>query len=98
MTLDELVVRRSMRDNDARYNDAGDRGRIDYLPAFFAVDSVVEAKGELVATGRREIVAALTNVTKQVPRADTLPPGACHIMCLHVCDRTAVPVGQTRTR
>ena len=45
MTLDELIARECVRDTYARYNHAGDRGRIEELAACFTVDGILEVKG-----------------------------------------------------
>lgn len=86
MNLDELIARESVRDNYARYNHAGDRGRLTELAECFTEDGVLEVKDRFSARGRSEIATVLTEVAAQFPRTDTPPPGAHHIMRHYVAN------------
>ena len=59
MELEELVIRERVRDAYARYTHAGDRYRLDDLAACFAVDGILEIKGDKQATGRPSIARML---------------------------------------
>ncbi len=45
MTLDEMLAREAIRDTMARYNQAGDRLRLDDFLAVFTEDAVLESEG-----------------------------------------------------
>ena len=79
MTLDELIARERVRDTYARYNHAGDRGRLTDLAECFTADGVLEVKGYFTARGRTDIVNALTDVGARVARTDEPPAGAHHV-------------------
>jgi uncharacterized protein (TIGR02246 family) len=66
MTPDELVARESIRDVIARYNHAGDRGRLAELAQCFTEDGVLELEGEPPLRGRAAIEAYLAGVAKRV--------------------------------
>ena len=55
----ELVVRESVRDTIARYNNAGDFGHLDLLAECFVADGVLAIKGREPFVGRDAIVAGL---------------------------------------
>jgi ketosteroid isomerase-like protein len=59
MDVDELAAREHIRELIARYNLAGDRGRIDELVDCFADDAVLEIEGEPPARGREAIAARM---------------------------------------
>jgi hypothetical protein len=62
----ELVAREQIRDTLARYNWAGDGGRVDDLAATFCVDGVLEIRGLPSLQGRSEIVKFLSGVTRDL--------------------------------
>jgi hypothetical protein len=62
----ELVAREQIRDTLARYNWAGDAGRIDELAETFCADGVLEIRGQQPLRGRSDIVAFLGGVTGNV--------------------------------
>ena len=66
MDIWELVVRERIRDTLARYNWAGDAGRLDDLADTFCADGVLEIRGFEPLRGRSEIVAFLGGVTGNV--------------------------------
>ena len=59
MKFDEFVTRERVRDTYARYSHAGDRYRLDELVSCFAVDGILEIKGDKRATGRENIAQML---------------------------------------
>jgi SnoaL-like domain len=63
MQMWELVARERIRDTLARYNWAGDAGRIEDLAATFCTDGVLEIRGGQPLHGRDEIAAFLGGVT-----------------------------------
>jgi hypothetical protein len=66
MEIWELLVREQIRDTIARYNWAGDAGRLDDLADTFCADGVLEIRGFEPLRGRSEIVAFLGGVTGNV--------------------------------
>jgi len=62
----ELVAREQIRDTLARYNWAGDAGRLDELAETFCADGVLEIRGLQPLRGRSEIVAFLGGVTGNI--------------------------------
>ena len=86
MTLDELIARESVRDTYARYNHAGDGGRLAELADCFTEDGVLEVRDRFAARGRSEIAATLGEVAAQFPRTDAPPPGTHHIMRHYVAN------------
>ena len=62
MTVEEQIARQSIRDAIARYNFAGDRGRLAELAACFREDGVLEVRGAWTARGRDAIEARLEGV------------------------------------
>jgi hypothetical protein len=70
----ELAAREQIRDTLARYNWAGDAGRIDELADTFCADGVLEIRGSDPLCGRPEIIRFLGGVTRDVAvRADVRP-------------------------
>ncbi len=70
----ELVAREHIRDTLARYNWAGDTGRLEELAETFCADGVLEIRGLQPLRGRSEIVAFLGGVTGKVAaNADVKP-------------------------
>ena len=63
MEMWELVAREHIRDTLARYNWAGDAGRLDELAETFCADGVLEIRGSQPLRGRSEIVAFPGGVT-----------------------------------
>jgi SnoaL-like protein len=96
MTLDELIARESVRDTYARYNHAGDRGRVAELAECFTEDGVLEVKDRFAAHGRSEIAAVLGEVAAQFPRTDAPPPGTHHIMRHYVANLLFTSIGPDR--
>jgi hypothetical protein len=66
MEIWELLVREQIRDTIARYNWAGDAGRLDDLADTFCADGVLEIRGFEPLRGRSEIVTFLGGVTGNV--------------------------------
>jgi hypothetical protein len=62
LDLAELLARESIRPTIARYNNAGDRGRLDDLVRCFAPDGVMQIDGEGDIKGREAIKARLSRV------------------------------------
>ena len=62
MTHDELLARESIRDVIARYNHAGDRGRLDELVLCFAEDGAMDLEGAPPMVGRAAIREHLAEV------------------------------------
>ncbi|MCW2517331.1 MAG: hypothetical protein JWR11_6373 [Mycobacterium sp.] len=86
MTLDELIARESVRDTYARYNHAGDRGRIAELAECFTEDGVLEVKDRFVARGRSEIIETLADESARLARTNAPRPGTRHIMRHYVAN------------
>ncbi len=63
MDIWELVAREHIRDTLARYNWAGDAGRLEELAETFCADGVLEIRGLRPLRGRSEIIAFLGGVT-----------------------------------
>jgi hypothetical protein len=81
ISTDELVIREAVRDCLARYNHAGDRGRLDELAAQFTTDGILEIHGGERHEGRAAIVAALGRVVRRSgdqAAAGGLPPIVRH--------------------
>ncbi len=66
MEMWELVARERIRDTLARYNWAGDAGRLDGLAETFCADGVLEIRGFEPLRGRSEITTFLSGVTGTV--------------------------------
>ena len=58
----DATTAHAIYDTLARYNLAGDRGRIDELVACFRPDGVLEIDGDWRAVGREEIASRLSDV------------------------------------
>ena len=63
--LAELVIREEVRDTLARYNHAGDRGRLEELAAQFTPDGILEVHGRDRLEGRAAIIAGLGGVVRR---------------------------------
>ena len=78
MEMWELVTRELIRDTLARYNWAGDAGRLDELAETFCADGVLEICGAEPLRGRSEIVAFLGGVTGKVAASADVKPIVRH--------------------
>jgi len=65
ISAQELAIREAVRDTIARYNHAGDRGRLEELAAQFAPDGILEIHGGDRLEGRAAIVAGLGGVVRR---------------------------------
>jgi hypothetical protein len=74
----ELVAREHIRDTLARYNWAGDAGRLEELAATFCEDGVLEIRGSQPLRGRSEIVAFLRGVTRDIAVGADVKPIVRH--------------------
>jgi hypothetical protein len=74
----ELVAREQIRDTLARYNWAGDAGRLDELAETFCADGVLEIRGLQPLRGRSEIVAFLGSVTGNISASTDVKPIVRH--------------------
>jgi uncharacterized protein (TIGR02246 family) len=66
MTVEELCAREAIRDLIARYNHAGDRGRLDELVRCFADDGAMDLERTPPLVGRAAIHAHLTEVASRL--------------------------------
>jgi hypothetical protein len=73
MELWELGAREEIRETLARYNQFGDAGRFDEMAALFAIDGVLEVKGEHAVVGRAAIVEYLNGVKRDVVALSDVP-------------------------
>ncbi|HEX4491015.1 MAG TPA: nuclear transport factor 2 family protein [Acidimicrobiia bacterium] len=73
MEVWELVAREEIRETLARYHHAGDAGRFEEMAALFAVDGVLEIKGEQTVDGRAAIIEFLTGVNRDVVALSDVP-------------------------
>ena len=78
MEMWELVAREQIRDTLARYNWAGDAGRLDELAETFCADGVLEIRGLQPLRGRSEIVAFLGDVTGNITVSADVKPIVRH--------------------
>jgi len=78
MEMWELVTRELIRDTLARYNWAGDAGRLDELAETFCADGVLEIRGAEPLRGRSEIVAFLGGITGKVAASADVKPIVRH--------------------
>lgn len=62
----EAIAREEIRDVIARYNHAGDRGRLEELAECFAREGVMELPGEEPLRGRAAIVSHLSGVVDEL--------------------------------
>jgi len=74
----ELVAREQVRDTLARYNWAGDAGRLEELAETFCADGVLEIRGAETLRGRSEIVAFLGGVTGNIAVSADIKPIVRH--------------------
>lgn len=73
MELWELVAREEIRETLARYHHFGDSARFTEMAALFAIDGVLEVKGERAIAGRDAIVEYLTGVNRDVVALSDVP-------------------------
>jgi hypothetical protein len=74
----ELVAREHIRDTLARYNWAGDAGRLEDLAQTFCANGVLEIRGLRPLRGRSEIVAFLGGVTGNITASADVKPMVRH--------------------
>jgi len=74
----ELVAREHIRDTLARYNWAGDAGRLEDLAQTFCADGVLEIRGLRPLRGRSEIVAFLGGITGNITASADVKPIVRH--------------------
>jgi hypothetical protein len=73
MELWELSAREEIRETMARYHHCGDSGNFTDMAALFAVDGVLEIKGEQTVAGRAAIVEFLTGLNRDVVAMSEVP-------------------------
>jgi hypothetical protein len=78
MEMWELAAREQIRDTLARYNWAGDAGRLEELAETFCADGVLEIRGSQTLRGRSEIVTFLGGVTGKVAVSADVKPIVRH--------------------
>jgi hypothetical protein len=74
----ELVAREQIRDTLARYNWAGDAGRLDDLAETFCADGVLEVRAFEPLRGRAAIVAFLGGVAGNIAASVDVKPIVRH--------------------
>jgi hypothetical protein len=84
MELWEVMARERIRETLARYNHAGDSGRVDELAEQFAPDGVMHIHGDEPLLGRAAIVAhlggaVLENLAKKAVEAGEKPMVRHHV-------------------
>jgi hypothetical protein len=75
----ELVAREAIRETVASYAHCADSGRFADLAALFAVDGVLEVRGEAPLHGRDAIRAFLEGVGSDLSAATTVPTIRHHV-------------------
>ena len=78
MEMWELVARERIRDTLARYNWAGDAGRLDGLAETFCADGVLDIRGFEPLHGRSEIATFLGGVTGKIAVDASVKPIVRH--------------------
>ena len=78
MEMWELVARERIRDTLARYNWAGDAGRLDGLAETFCADGVLDIRGFEPLHGRSEIATFLGGVTGKITVDASVKPIVRH--------------------
>jgi hypothetical protein len=73
MQVWELVAREEIRETLARYHHFGDSAKFVEMAALFAVDGVLEVRGEKAIEGRTSIVEYLTGVNRDVVAMSDVP-------------------------
>jgi hypothetical protein len=94
MNMWELVARETIRDGLARYNWAGDAGRLTDLAATFAENGVLEIRGGQVLRGRGEIAAFLGGVKEGL----STRPETATVVRHHVTNVLFAEVTETRAQ
>ncbi len=84
MELEELVAREQIRDTIARYNHAGDRGRLDELAACFTEDGILQIRDEAPIEGRAAIRRSLAEVVTRLRDASERPLLRHHVSSVRV--------------
>jgi hypothetical protein len=79
----ELAIREAVRDTLARYNHAGDRGRLEELAAQFTPEGILEIHGGELLEGRAAIIAGLGGVMRRANDGAT-PGGPPPLIRHHV--------------
>jgi hypothetical protein len=90
MELWELSAREEIRETLARYNQFGDSGRFDEMAALFAIDGVLEVKGEQAVVGRDAIIEYLNGVKRDVVALSDVP------MLRHYATNVTITVSSPR--
>ena len=80
----ELVARDAIRETVASYAHCADSGRFTDLAALFAVDGVLEVRGEAPRHGRDAIRAFLEGVGSDLSAATTVPMIRHHVSNLTI--------------
>ena len=80
----ELVAREAIRETVAAYSHCADSGRFADFAALFAVDGVLEVRGEVPVQGRAAIRAYLEGVGTQLSDATTVPTIRHHVSNLTI--------------
>ena len=88
MEIWQLVAREHIRDTLARYNWAGDAGRLADLADTFCADGVLEIRGLEPLHGRSEIVSFLGGVTGNVAASADVKPIVRHNVANVLFDTT----------
>jgi SnoaL-like domain len=73
MELWELSAREEIRETLARYHHFGDSAKFTEMAALFAVDGVLEVRGERALEGRAAITDFLTGVNRDVVAMSDVP-------------------------
>lgn len=73
MEIAEVVAREAIRDVLARYNHAGDRGRLDEMVELFTVDGVLEIAGDPPIVGRPAIRGFFVDTAASLRAATGVP-------------------------
>jgi hypothetical protein len=73
MELWEVAAREEIRETLARYNQYGDSGRFTEMAALFAIDGVLEVKGERTVVGRDAIEEYFNGVKRDVVALSDVP-------------------------
>jgi hypothetical protein len=68
MDFEEAIAREQIRDVLARYNQAGDRGRLSELVLCFTPEGAIEIKGEPPVRGREAILERLGGAVRGLAR------------------------------
>jgi hypothetical protein len=90
MDVSELVAREEIRETLARYHHFGDSARFTEMAALFALDGVLEIKGESAISGRAAIVDFLNGVNRDVVALSDVP------MLRHYATNVTISVASER--